>query len=192
MSAPDLSTEFEQSARKAAVSIAQKFIDVAKRKQRNTWTMSSVAMACAVGPFALGLASPWPLALIVAPLIMYKAMRDTHQTQKQMQDGFEELMDSVPDQARGIVRSELDTMGKTIRSFRTDLSKKDILPANDKTGKRMMEVGASIIMLMPPFTPLAIPSFFYLLLRKESAKSMAMIGQADAVLERNKDSFPQP
>lgn len=192
MSAPDLSTEFEQSARKAAVSIAQKFIDVAKRKQRNTWTMSSVAMACAVGPFAMGLSSPWPLALIVAPLIMYKAMRDTHKTQKEMQEGFNELLDSVPDQARGIVHSELDTMGKTIRSFRTDLSKKDILPANDKTGKRMMEVGASIIMLMPPFTPLAIPSFFYLLLRKESAKSMAMIGQADAVLERNKDSFPQP
>ncbi len=192
MSAPDLSTEFEQSARKAAVSIAQKLIDVAKRKQRNTWTMSSVAMACAVGPFAMGLSSPWPLALIVAPLIMYKAMRDTHKTQKEMQEGFNELLDSVPDQARGIVHSELDTMGKTIRSFRTDLSKKDILPANDKTGKRMMEVGASIIMLMPPFTPLAIPSFFYLLLRKESAKSMAMIGQADAVLERNKDSFPQP
>lgn len=192
MSAPDLSTEFEQSARKAAVSIAQKFIGVAKRKQRNTWTMSSVAMACAVGPFAMGLSSPWPLALIVAPLLMYKAMRDTHKTQKEMQEGFNELLDSVPDQARGIVHSELDTMGKTIRSFRTDLSKKDILPANDKTGKRMMEVGASIIMLMPPFTPLAIPSFFYLLLRKESAKTMAMIGQADAVLERNKDSSPQP
>ncbi len=192
MSAPDLSTEFEQSARKAAVKIAQKFIDAAKQKQRNTWTMSSVAMACAVGPFAMQLASPWPLALIAAPLIMYKAMRDTHQTQKQMQEGFEEMMDLVPEQARGIVHSELDTMAKTLRSFRTDLSKKDILPANDKTGKRMMEVGASIVMLMPPFTPLAIPSFFYLLLRKESTKTTAMIGQADAVLERNKDLLPKP
>lgn len=191
MSAPDVSTEFERSARKVAVSIAEKFINAAKQKQRHTWTLSSVAMACAVGPFALGLASPWPLALIVAPLIMYKAMRDTHQTQKQMQDGFEELMDSVPDQARGIVRSELDTMGKTIRSFRTDLTKKDILPANDKTGKRTMELAASAFMMVPPFTPLAIPSFFYLLLRKESAKTMAMIGQADAVLERNKDLRPQ-
>ncbi len=190
MSAPDLSTEFEQSARKAAVSIAQEFIDVAKRKQRNTWAMSSVAAACAVGPFALGLASPWALALIVAPLIMYKATRDTHQTQKLMQDGFEELMDQVPEQARGIVHSELDTMAKTIRSFRTDLSKKDILPANDKTGKRVMELAASIMMIMPPFTPLAIPSFFYVLLHKESRKTTAMIAQADAVLERNKDLRP--
>ena len=192
MSAPNLSTEFEKSARIAAVHIAEKFIDAARKKQRHTWTMSSVAVACAVGPFAMGLSSPWPLALIVAPLIMYKAMRDTHKTQKEMQDGFNELLDSVPHQARGIVHSELDTMGKTIRSFRTDLAKKDILPVNDKTGKRTMELAASAMMFMPPFTPLAIPSFFYLLLRKESAKTNAMIGQADAVLERNKDLLPKP
>ncbi len=179
---------FEKAARKYAVCIAENFITVAKDTRKNSLTMTSLAAACAILPFAAGLVSPWPLALILPPIIMYKALKDTHLRQKQMQDIFREALDSAPQEVRGIVYSELLPMEKTVKSFRTDgIKRQDILPQNEKTNKRAMELGASAFMLMPPFTTLAIPSFFYLLLQKETRKTTALIAEANAVLEANKD-----
>lgn len=187
MPTPSPSTEFELHARKAAIGIAQTFTTVAKAKQWKTWATSTAAMLCTIAPFAIGLAEPWLLALTVPPIILAKTLRDTRLKQKEMKEAFESVMDAVPAEARGIVNSELHMMEKTIKSFTTEFSKKDIVA---KDQKRQLELLASgMLLFIAP--PLAIPSFFYLLLKKESEKTTDLIRQADAVIERNRPPSPE-
>lgn len=174
-----LSQEFEQSARNNAVSIARAFIKAAKQKQFKTWTMSTLALLTILVPLGMGLASPLPLVLIVPPIIMAKNLMDTRKKQKEMQDQFRDIVDSAPDQVRGIVSHELNEMEKTLKELRNGISKKDI----DFEKRQLKLLASGLCLFVAPI--LAVPSFFYLLLKEDSDKTNELIRAADAVIQRN-------
>lgn len=181
-----LSQEFEQSARNNAVSIARAFVKAAKQKQFRTWGMSTLALLTILVPLGMGLASPLPLVLIVPPIIMAKNLMDTRKKQKEMQDQFRDIVDSAPDQLRGIVYHELNDMEKVLKELRSDISKKDI----DFEKRQMKLLASGICLFVAPV--LAVPSFFYLLLKEDSDKTNELIRTADAVIQRNRWPAPPP
>jgi len=182
-----LSQEFEQSARNNAVAIARVFIKAAKQKQYKTWGMSTLALLTMVVPLGLGLASPLPLVLIVPPIIMAKNLMDTRKKHKEMQEEFRDIVESAPDQVRGIVYHELNDMEKVLKELRNDLSKKDI----DLEKRQMKLLASGICLFVAPI--LAVPSFFYLLLKEDSDKTNELIRAADSVIQRNaQPAAPSP
>lgn len=182
-----LSQEFEQSARNNAVSIARAFVKVAKQKQIKTWGMSTLALLTMLLPLGMGMASPLPLVLIVPPIIMAKNLMDTRKKQKEMQDQFREIVESAPDQVRGIVYHELNDMEKVLKELRNDISKKDI----DFEKRQLKLLASGICLFVVPL--LAVPSFFYLLLKEDSDKTNELIRAADTVIQRNgQPAAPSP
>ncbi len=181
-----LSQEFEQSARHSAVSIASAFVKAAKQKQFKTWTMSTLALLTIILPLGMGLASPLPLVLIVPPIIMAKNLMDTRKKQKEMQDQFRAIVNAVPDQARGTVHHKLNEMETLLKELRNDISKKDI----DFEKRQMKLLASGICLFVAPV--LAVPSFFYLLLKEDSDKTNELIRAADTVIQQNRWPVPPP
>jgi|GEM_PF-6287267 len=183
--ASKVTDEFEQRALQGAFDIAQTFKKAAKQKQYKSWSMATAAMVTLGAPFLLGLSASVPLIMTVPALVMALALNETRKTQKVMQEGYEEMMQLVPEKARGIVNNELDTMETTLRSLTSEFSKKDI--DYKKRPEKMMASG--ILLLM--FPPLGIPSYLYLLLKEDSDKTTNLIRQADEVIDRNKNLLSQ-
>lgn len=177
--------EFERRALQGASDIAQTFKQAATQKQYKTWSMATAAVVTLAAPLILGLNASIPLIMTVPALLMGLTLGATRKKQKEMQEGFEEIISLVPEQARGIVNNELDTMEKTLRSLTSEFTKKDI--SYQKRPEKMMASG--ILLLM--FPPLGIPSYLYLLLKEDSDKTTNMIKQANEVIERNKPLLQQ-
>ena len=85
----------------------------------------------------------------------------------------------ISDQVRGIVSHELNEMEKTLKELRNDISKKDI----DFEKRQLKLLASGLCLFVAPI--LAVPSFFYLLLKEDSDKTNELSRAADAVIQRN-------
>lgn len=184
--AAKVTNEFERQALKAASDIASYVVTSSKVKRSRILGMSGAAFLAFAIPMLMKTEGAEELIYGAPPLLMACALVDSRKRQKELKAQFQEALGLVPEQARGIVNNELNTMEKTLMSLPDTISKKDV-----DLKKRGPQLLAPIFLLVPPMTPLALPSLAYLIMREDWQKTKNLIGQADAVIARNKDFVSQ-
>lgn len=171
--------EFEARARQGVVSIAQEFAQAAQKTALRA--AGIVALTFAATGFT---AYKYPLlTLPVSTLGSALAVHTTRKRQKEMRQNFSDIIGSVPEQASGIVRSELADFEKTLNTGKLKFSVDDLNPQ-----KHMMKHGASLLTGL--FVPALMPMQYLLMLTADEVIKLRQIDiKAKETANRN---IPQP
>ena len=169
--------EFEARARKAVVDIAQAYIKASSKTMHKTMAIGALGLLPLFSP---SLQEDKTLLLGSTSASAFASLWFARRQQKSVRQEFEEIMNTVPSGASGIVRHELRDFEKAINTGKLNFGAHDVDPRKHYI-KYAASVGVGLF--MPAFMP---AQYLLMLTMDENIKASQATVKAVNAIKANK------